>query len=178
MCGFLGTGTRRCAAWRADPDGDRAGPHVGRRHVKLFLAPILGPSYLLAVGGVARFQTPLVPTGGASADNATEWLEAGAVALGVGGSVPHLRRSGDQDATALRTARGYPSIRLPCGARMSWRLSVARSCSPRLSRSGSSSRSRAHLRPAHTTWSALRRKIPPWRGHSSSVDIPYLYSYI
>jgi 2-dehydro-3-deoxyphosphogluconate aldolase/(4S)-4-hydroxy-2-oxoglutarate aldolase len=59
---------------------------AGADLVKLFPAGSLEPGYLRAV----RAPFPalrLVPTGGIDAGNAREWLAAGAVALGVGGSL-------------------------------------------------------------------------------------------
>ena len=60
---------------------------AGADTVKLFPAvPLGGPAYLRAIQG--PLGTPrLVPTGGVSKANARAFLDAGAVALGVGGSV-------------------------------------------------------------------------------------------
>jgi 2-dehydro-3-deoxyphosphogluconate aldolase/(4S)-4-hydroxy-2-oxoglutarate aldolase len=54
--------------------------------VKVFPASATGPGYLKAVLAPLP-QVRLVPTGGVSADNAAEYLKAGAVALGVGGKL-------------------------------------------------------------------------------------------
>lgn len=59
---------------------------AGADMVKLFPASSLGPDYLQAVRA-ALPQAPVVPTGGVGAGNAAAWLEAGAVAVGVGGSL-------------------------------------------------------------------------------------------
>lgn len=59
---------------------------AGADMVKLFPASSLGPEYLRAVRA-ALPQAPVVPTGGVGAGNAAAWLEAGAVAVGVGGSL-------------------------------------------------------------------------------------------
>ncbi|MBB4662816.1 bifunctional 4-hydroxy-2-oxoglutarate aldolase/2-dehydro-3-deoxy-phosphogluconate aldolase [Conexibacter arvalis] len=67
---------------------------AGADLVKLFPAAQLGPAHLRAVRA-ALPQAPIVPTGGVDAANAGEWLAAGAVALGVGGS---LTRDADQAA--------------------------------------------------------------------------------
>jgi 2-dehydro-3-deoxyphosphogluconate aldolase / (4S)-4-hydroxy-2-oxoglutarate aldolase len=56
---------------------------VGADLVKLFPAAQVGPDYLRAVRA-ALPQAPIVPTGGIDAKNARAWLDAGAVALGVG----------------------------------------------------------------------------------------------
>ena len=50
---------------------------------KLFPASTVGPGQVKAIGGPLE-QIPLVPTGGVSTDNAADYFEAGAVAVGVG----------------------------------------------------------------------------------------------
>jgi 2-dehydro-3-deoxyphosphogluconate aldolase / (4S)-4-hydroxy-2-oxoglutarate aldolase len=57
---------------------------AGADLVKLFPAEVLGLKFLKAVRQVLP-QARLVPTGGITADNAGEWLAAGAAAVGVGG---------------------------------------------------------------------------------------------
>jgi 2-dehydro-3-deoxyphosphogluconate aldolase/(4S)-4-hydroxy-2-oxoglutarate aldolase len=59
---------------------------AGADLVKLFPAGHLGPDYLAALLA-ALPQAPVMATGGVSAQNAGAWLQAGAVALGVGGSL-------------------------------------------------------------------------------------------
>ncbi len=63
---------------------------LGADAVKLFPAASLGIGFLRAVSA-AMPQVPFIPTGGITADDAPRWLEAGALAVGVGG---HLT-SGD-----------------------------------------------------------------------------------
>ncbi len=60
------------AAWRAGADA-----------VKLFPASVGGIAYLKAIRAPMP-DVPIIPTGGVDADNAADWLRAGAVALGVG----------------------------------------------------------------------------------------------
>jgi 2-dehydro-3-deoxyphosphogluconate aldolase/(4S)-4-hydroxy-2-oxoglutarate aldolase len=70
------TPTEALAAWRA-----------GAPLVKIFPAGALGgPAFLRALRGPLP-QIPLVPTSGPSAENLAEYLDAGAVALGVGAEV-------------------------------------------------------------------------------------------
>lgn len=57
---------------------------AGACAVKLFPASIGGPQYLAAVRSPLP-DVPLIPTGGVTADNAAAYLEAGAVAVGLGG---------------------------------------------------------------------------------------------
>jgi 2-dehydro-3-deoxyphosphogluconate aldolase / (4S)-4-hydroxy-2-oxoglutarate aldolase len=74
--------------------------------VKLFPASLGGPAYLRAL------LAPLpdlraVPTGGVDADNAAQWLDAGAFALGAGGDLcpPKLIAAGDFNALTERARR-------------------------------------------------------------------------
>jgi 2-dehydro-3-deoxyphosphogluconate aldolase / (4S)-4-hydroxy-2-oxoglutarate aldolase len=66
------TPTEILAAWVA-----------GASAVKLFPASAVGPGYLQQIAGPFP-DIPLVPTGGVSAENAAEWIAAGAVAVGMG----------------------------------------------------------------------------------------------
>lgn len=74
---------------------------AGADIVKLFPGETLGPSFLRAVRAPLP-HAPLMPTGGVSAGNAAEWIAAGAVALGVGGSVTAPAEQGDFAAVARR----------------------------------------------------------------------------
>ena len=65
--------------------------------VKVFPGELLGPQFIKAVHGPLP-QAPLMPTGGVSADNVGEWFAAGAVALGVGGSLTAGAKTGDYAA--------------------------------------------------------------------------------
>jgi len=67
------TPTEILTAWEAGAD-----------MVKVFPASVLGPSYLKAVRGPLP-QIPLVPTGGITADNAGDFIKAGAVMVCAGG---------------------------------------------------------------------------------------------
>ena len=69
------TPTEMLTAWEAGAD-----------MVKVFPADTLGPGYIKAVLAPLP-QLRLVPTGGVSADNAAQYLKAGATALGVGGKL-------------------------------------------------------------------------------------------
>ncbi|WP_435094271.1 bifunctional 4-hydroxy-2-oxoglutarate aldolase/2-dehydro-3-deoxy-phosphogluconate aldolase [Halorubrum sp. N11] len=59
---------------------------AGADAVKVFPAKTGGPDHVAAIGGPLP-QIPLVPTGGVSAENAGAYVRAGAVAVGVGGSI-------------------------------------------------------------------------------------------
>lgn len=58
---------------------DQLGVHV----VKLFPASLGGPEYVRSLRGPFP-DTPFMPTGGVSAENLSEWLAAGVVAVGAG----------------------------------------------------------------------------------------------
>lgn len=57
---------------------------AGASAVKLFPAGAVGPAYLSHIAGPFP-NIPLVPTGGVTADDAADWIAAGAVAVGMGG---------------------------------------------------------------------------------------------
>ena len=59
---------------------------AGADIVKVFPATAVGPSYLKDIRGPLP-QVKLMPTGGVSIDNVGEWLNAGAVAVGVGSAL-------------------------------------------------------------------------------------------
>jgi len=62
--------------------------------VKLFPGETLGPAFVKAVKGPLP-QASLMPTGGGAVDNVAEWIKAGAVAVGVGGSLTAGAQSGN-----------------------------------------------------------------------------------
>ena len=62
--------------------------------IKLFPGSHLGPAFLKALRGPLP-QAPCMPTGGVSLNNIGAWLEAGAVAVGVGGELTGPARQGD-----------------------------------------------------------------------------------
>jgi 2-dehydro-3-deoxyphosphogluconate aldolase/(4S)-4-hydroxy-2-oxoglutarate aldolase len=59
---------------------------AGADLLKLFPASTGGPGHLKAVKGPLG-HIPIVPTGGVSLDNVTDFIEAGALGVGVGGSL-------------------------------------------------------------------------------------------
>lgn len=71
---------------------------MGADVVKLFPGSLVGPSYIKSLHGPFP-QIPLMPTGGVSADNVAQWLQAGAVAVGAGGELcsSALAKSGQFD---------------------------------------------------------------------------------
>jgi 2-dehydro-3-deoxyphosphogluconate aldolase/(4S)-4-hydroxy-2-oxoglutarate aldolase len=76
---------------------------AGASAVKLFPGGALGPGYLKAVRAPLP-DVPLVPTGGIDVEAVGTWLDAGAVAVGLGGPLigDALTPDGDLDALAER----------------------------------------------------------------------------
>ena len=74
----------------------------GAHFVKLFPASTGGVAHLRALRGPFP-QVRFVPTGGVSADNAHEWLDAGAAALAMGSNL--VASSGDLTGLEERTRR-------------------------------------------------------------------------
>jgi 2-dehydro-3-deoxyphosphogluconate aldolase/(4S)-4-hydroxy-2-oxoglutarate aldolase len=74
----------------------------GAAAVKLFPGRLGGPRYLRDIREPLH-DIPIVPTGGVSADNVAEWFAAGAVAVGVGGTlIGDALDGGDLSALAAR----------------------------------------------------------------------------
>ena len=68
------------------PTEARAAWEAGGTFVKLFPASAVGPSFVRELRG-PHPEIELVPTGGIDASNARAFLDAGAVAVGIGGSL-------------------------------------------------------------------------------------------
>ena len=67
---------------------------AGTDIVKLFPGEFLGPSFIKSIRGPIPY-APLMPTGGVSLDNVTDWFKAGVDAVGVGGSLTSGIKTGD-----------------------------------------------------------------------------------
>jgi 2-dehydro-3-deoxyphosphogluconate aldolase/(4S)-4-hydroxy-2-oxoglutarate aldolase len=77
----------------------------GAKVLKAFPGEVLGPAFIEAVRGPvphARF----IPTGGVNLDNVEQWMRAGCVAVGVGGTLTAGAKSGDY-ASITRIAREF-----------------------------------------------------------------------
>jgi 2-dehydro-3-deoxyphosphogluconate aldolase/(4S)-4-hydroxy-2-oxoglutarate aldolase len=103
ICGAM-TPTEILNAWEA-----------GAEFVKVFPAEVLGPQYLKAIGGPLP-QIRLVPTGGVTAENAGDFVRAGAAMVCAGswlldgkaiaqGRYAAITRRARQLMEAVRTAR-------------------------------------------------------------------------
>lgn len=71
-----------------------AAMEAGADIVKLFPGEAFGPGIIKAIKGPLP-QAPLMPTGGVDVNNAAEWIKAGAVAVGAGGSLTGGAKTGD-----------------------------------------------------------------------------------
>ena len=58
---------------------------AGADIIKVFPGEVLGPKFIKAVRGPIPYVS-LMPTGGVDLENISQWIEAGAVAVGAGGS--------------------------------------------------------------------------------------------
>lgn len=73
--------------------------------IKLFPGEAFGPGMIKAIKGPLP-QAPLMPTGGVDTANVSEWIKAGAVAVGAGSSLTGGAKTGDY-ASITRTAREF-----------------------------------------------------------------------
>jgi len=93
------TPTEIVAAWQAGAD-----------IVKIFPSELTGPKYLRAIKAPLP-QIRLMPTGGVNLDTARDFLEAGACALGIGGSLVEPKAVASGDLARIETlARKYVAI--------------------------------------------------------------------
>ena len=75
---------------------------MGADIVKVFPSDAMGPSYLKALHGPLP-QVQLMPTGGVSLDTATDYLAAGACALGVGSTLVNSQNVRDGDFAGIQS---------------------------------------------------------------------------
>lgn len=73
----------------------------GADMVKVFPAGSLGPNYLKDVKGPLG-HIPLIPTGGVGLENVAEFIKAGAIAVGVGGSLIDRDSIKNRDFTMIK----------------------------------------------------------------------------
>jgi 2-dehydro-3-deoxyphosphogluconate aldolase/(4S)-4-hydroxy-2-oxoglutarate aldolase len=77
----------------------------GAEIVKVFPGEILGPPFVKAVKGPLP-QAHLMPAGGVSLENVGQWINAGCVAIGVGGNLTAGAKAGDY-ASITKLARQF-----------------------------------------------------------------------
>ncbi len=82
---------------------------AGADILKVFPANLFGPNIIKSFLGPLP-QAKLMPTGGVSADNAAEWIKAGAVALGAGSELIKGAKTGDYDAIVKEAQRYVAAI--------------------------------------------------------------------
>ncbi|HZJ58408.1 MAG TPA: bifunctional 2-keto-4-hydroxyglutarate aldolase/2-keto-3-deoxy-6-phosphogluconate aldolase [Clostridia bacterium] len=70
---------------------------AGADIIKVFPGQILGPGVIQAILGPIPY-AKLMPTGGVDVDNVGDWIKAGAVAVGVGGSLTRGAKTGDYES--------------------------------------------------------------------------------
>lgn len=78
---------------------------MGADILKIFPGELFGPKAIKAFHGPLP-QAEFMPTGGVSADNVGEWIKAGAVAVGAGGSLTGGAKTGDY-ASITATAKRF-----------------------------------------------------------------------
>jgi 2-dehydro-3-deoxyphosphogluconate aldolase / (4S)-4-hydroxy-2-oxoglutarate aldolase len=79
--------------------------------VKVFPAYVLGPGFLKDVRAPLP-QIPLMPTGGINLSNAADYIKAGAVAIGLGGSLVSFKENMDEAylASLTETAQKFVEV--------------------------------------------------------------------
>jgi len=78
---------------------------AGADILKIFPGELFGPSIIRAIKGPIPY-AKMMPTGGVDVNNVGEWIKAGAVAVGAGGSLTAGAKTGDY-ALITKTAKLY-----------------------------------------------------------------------
>lgn len=84
---------------------------AGAEIVKIFPGELFGPKIIKAIKGPLP-HAQLMPTGGVSVENVAEWIKAGAVAVGAGGSLTAGAKTGDFDVITRTAEEFIKSIKL------------------------------------------------------------------
>lgn len=85
---------------------------LGALAVKLFPADLAGPAHLRALRGPLP-DLQVIPSGGVSAGNAREWLDAGALAVGMAGSLSPAVALPDAPAITAAARRALAALVAP-----------------------------------------------------------------
>jgi|SRR5690554_3089597 len=83
----------------------------GATIVKLFPGSAFGPSYVKAIKGPVP-QANIMPTGGVSLDNVKDWINAGVVAVGVGGDLTGPAKKGDYEGVTKNAIAFVEQVKL------------------------------------------------------------------
>lgn len=83
---------------------------LGADILKIFPGEAFGPKIIKAIKGPLP-QANMMPTGGVSIDNVAEWIKAGAVAVGAGGSLTAGAKTGDFDSITRLAAQFVSKIK-------------------------------------------------------------------
>lgn len=78
--------------------------------IKLFPGDVFGPQMVKDIKGPIP-QAKIMPTGGVSADNVDEWINAGVVAVGAGSSLTKGAKTGDYDAITAEAKKFVENIK-------------------------------------------------------------------
>ncbi|MGC7870665.1 bifunctional 2-keto-4-hydroxyglutarate aldolase/2-keto-3-deoxy-6-phosphogluconate aldolase [Desulfosporosinus sp. SYSU MS00001] len=70
---------------------------AGADVVKIFPGELFGPAIIKAIKGPLPHAS-LMPTGGVSLENVSEWINAGAIAVGIGGNLTSGAKNGDYES--------------------------------------------------------------------------------
>lgn len=82
---------------------------AGADVIKLFPGELFGPAMVKAVKGPLP-QAEIMPTGGVTVDNVQDWIKAGCVAVGAGGSLTAGAKNGDYAAITATAKRFLAEI--------------------------------------------------------------------
>ncbi|WP_286209193.1 bifunctional 2-keto-4-hydroxyglutarate aldolase/2-keto-3-deoxy-6-phosphogluconate aldolase [Dubosiella newyorkensis] len=82
--------------------------------IKLFPGELYGPKAIKAFHGPLP-QAQFMPTGGVSAENLKDWLDQGAIAVGLGGSLTKGAKTGDFKAVEAEAKKLVEIVRSYCG---------------------------------------------------------------
>lgn len=78
--------------------------------IKLFPGDVFGPQMVKDIKGPIP-QAKIMPTGGVSADNVNEWINAGVVAVGAGSSLTKGAKTGDYEAITAEAKKFVENIK-------------------------------------------------------------------
>lgn len=82
---------------------------AGADIIKIFPGELFGPKIIKALKGPLP-QINLMPTGGVTAENAGEWIKAGAVAVGAGGALTGGAKTGDYQAITAKAKQFIANV--------------------------------------------------------------------